>query len=371
MSIDIPEFPQTVGIPSLPTPGALTLTAGLAYESGYLTQATRETFDYDGGRSVGAADSEYGYTWENRAQLSAGDEGTTTADVETLTHVTGTDAWDASTQTALGRVKLYTATPGQVQVYWAHVGGGGSAKIGGAVIFQDGTKGRVYRVGVKNTDTLDWYEGKTPANSTAALGTGSQARGIWIGFIRRGVDLDAVYIDAAHTVDPTPAAATLITSVSAFFTSQLADCYAGRFAINAAGAATFDTTCKRVIDEGMVATPSSWMGAARPFAATQIETSIIQTGLYYNFGFENRKPTDAQLQQWLGDAENHQVWATAAPTYRLTWGTGGHAGSGSFAASGSAASSGTGTVLHLEITFTSDGTTRGSFDMRQPPPIAA
>lgn len=375
MSIDIPEFPQTVGIPSLPTPGALTLTAGLAYESGYLTQATRETFDYDGGRTVTATAN--GWTVFGWDKVSAADENTTLSGALTFTHEASSSALSNTVQTAPRRGRAYPRVLGYRQTWLAFVVGDDAANdlFSGIFCHPSGTATQPARIALKlasSVDKIDTYDGKNntgPTNATPSAGT--VTAGIWFGFSITGRDLEIVYAEGSVDTVPDLQSMTLDYTISNFFASEREQPVFGVFSLNFPGTPAFDTTVKRIVDEGMNPLQSEINGTSKNWAATQIETSLIQTGLYYDFGFENRKPTDAQLRQWLGDAENHQVWATAAPTYRLTWGTGGHAGSGSFAASGSAASSGTGAVLHVEITFTSDGTTRGSFDMRQAPPIAA
>lgn len=320
----------------------------------YLETAPRQVFDE--GRSVGAADSEYGWTWTNRGNVDSADEGSTTSGALTITHTTSTDVLDASTRTAPTRVKTYKAY-GHPQLWIAHIAGGGAAKISGIIVQESGAPGRLGRFGVKNTDSGDWYEGVGATNAAPTLTSGDQAAGIWVGVYRYKTEMRLLYISGqAFDSDTPPSLSDFTTAVTVanFFSSELVDCTVGFFALNVAGAATHVTEVRRFIDAD--AFPPGGVlvstGDARPFGSTQTSTTARPQALpEIDLGSASASFTDADAQALAQALVNLRPWDAAPVTCRFTRGASGLSGSGSYVAPSVVTVGGSGRYLLPEFQY--------------------
>lgn len=362
--------------PASPIPTGITPASGWELDGLFLRTAPRLTFDET--RALSGDYTTGGWSvLDTASSIKTGYEGTAAQGGATTFRWVQADgtttSWSTGGATTPGwRHKTVNLTPGHTHTLIGHVSAVGTGRAG-IFIARSGA--------VQEAHTISALDGGAQAmfrsiyNSSTKVditpNPASEALGLRLDFTSDACS--AYYYAGALDLTPTWIPVGTVASAIALQTGGVTTLAYGMWvASNAAVSGDQNYDFDHLDDLGM-APVGLWPSFGTRWGATRLPTSATaQDDLYYDYGFTNRRPTDAQLRTWLASCSNLLDGDSATLTFRLTWGAGAHAGhAGAFASAAAVSSSGSGKSLLVEVAYTSDGATVGSFYLGLPPPIAA
>lgn len=331
----------------------------------YIRTKRRTTFDAN--RAIAAASPEYGWTWQNRARVTA-DEGTTTAGAMTWDNDATSTDWLSPTFTGPHRYRIFPWPEGRTYVITARISNNADATFEyGFISAVDGGANTPFaRVGVGYQGAGGPHVGAQVAGFaavTSAITTGQRDTGIWVRLIISRSRVELYYSTSSSSTPPT--SWTYITGqspISAGFSGG--QIKLGQMAITVN---TSDTlVCKWLyydvawmddddtLNDGM--TGDLW-------PATQFDSSGTAQLLADDIDLGSDAPSvdNTRLRLILADLENRLQGDTATVTWAYKTSSTTGASAGTFRAAGSVVNDGAGgRYLRLWAKITSDGDTAGS-----------
>lgn len=326
--------------------------------TGLVLSPYRPTFDISGGRTVGAADSEYGWTWQNRAKVSAANEGTTLAGATTITATsTSSDFNISGARSAIMRYKTipFPASGGSFFCRLSHTTSG----RGGIFMMLGSDAQYASTLGMSNTTGLLFRTMRTTSTDVEVTGTPIVDGAGWL-----RMDIHAGAIQAWYAAD----AASVPSVWTHFGTHSHSWVYAttsaesllyGNYISNPSGVANIVTTIKYFDDRHMDPDGNRSVDYGQLWGATKLETSGYTITAAISCA-PNAVLSDATLRAALSAAiVDANPFDTTGWTMRAKRGG---APSGAYAAVSSLVQEATaGSGLYLDLKYTSsDGIKRGA-----------
>lgn len=332
----------------------------------FLQARDRTTFDVSGGRTIGAADSEYGWTWQNRAKVSAANEGTTLAGAATITATsTASDFNIMGARTAIMRYKTipFPSSGGSFFARLSHTTSG----RGGIFMMLGSDAQYASTLGMSNTTGLLFRTMRTTSTDVEVTGTPIVNGAGWL-----RMDISGGVIQAWYAAD----AADVPTVWTHFGTHSNAWVYAtttvetllfGQYISNPSAVSGIVTTFKHFDDRGMDATGLYSVDYGGLWCATKKETSAqAQTLPTIDLGTGIAVWGNTEARAWAQSVTNKRPLDLATVEWRMTRGTASVTGTGSWYAAGAIVVQGSGRYLLPEVRYTSDGTTTASIRLDVP-----
>lgn len=356
-----------------------TLQTGYELVRGILR--TKPVLNYPTARVVGAADSEFGSTWGNRAKLTAANENTTRANSLHMTHdATNTD-WTAGAQGCPYRMRPGIVWDGRpLRIYALIYSDGGVAYEGaGVVVAKSGALGTFIKalVGYNQTPAAISFN---PTNGSLypykTVTAGQRDAGIWIcieiasGDVLTGCRVDCYYNLTYSATRPAFSTFSKATTSGAF-----------QFAVSfipgdtlligemiqsvGTGAPLGGVESLEIIQASEEAN-----GAQAVFGGTQFAVSATRQSLVdaWDLGSASVTLSDADLRIALANLENTDpldsgaTWTFCASRGASAAAARTAAGTDPLVAATSAVWNGTGQFAAIRILATTTGATRGSLD---------
>jgi len=320
------------------------------YGNTYLSLLNQTDFTVSGGRAVGAADSEYGWTWNNRSVLNAADESSTVAGSLTLDLPAGVAYnWHNTVQDAPSRVKKYEATD-QIQHWYSFLGTDATAsenfELVSLLLYEDASLGSMMRVGVGWSASSDNQLSVRSGATTTNIGiTAGQKGGMWVRLSRLRKEVWASYnLSADGATLPT---SWTFAAVNTSAVTAEAPVWVGHTLQNGSGAGAVKGYIARYIDED--AFPGSRLQTTPKWSSVQYSSANPEIQLLADWDLVSTTATlnDAVIQNILTDAVNNLPGDSSTWTFSLKQSSTVSATSGTFQAPGSVTTSGTGRYVSL------------------------
>jgi len=317
----------------------------------YLSLENRTNFSISGGRTVGLADSEYGWTWVNRANLNSGDENITTSNAFTMSlALGGIYNWGGGGTNAPARTKQYTPSD-KIQYWYSFLGADSTANVDTELIslllYEKGDTSKFARIGVGHANASDnmlSYNINGVGGSVAI--TASQKAGMWVRIARSKTEL---WVSYNTSTDPSsvPTTWTLALSDSSALSDADIACEVGHVIQNGTGAGAVTGTIKKFIDEDAFAVSENLQ--AQTWSATQFDSSNTEIQLMddWDLGDNGVTLNEESIQNIMTDAVNKLHGNSATWTFSIKQATDTNATSGTFRSAGSIEVEGTGRYVSM------------------------
>lgn len=349
------------------------VTTGSNYEvitvngNKYLELQKRRTFPI--ARSIGAADSEYGWTWLNRASISGSStENTTVVSGANFVHEqVANTTWIAATHTAPVRYKTYTLLAGQNMQIVTKIAATASANFDQVqlLVWASGSNSNYVRVGVgydTGTKIVTQYTSNTNLNTT--ISASQMLDGVWFAVNITENNFSSYYNFSTSSTPPT--SGWLYNTGGQFIltTNHGRPLNVGQMIMNGHANPQTVTGSFNYFDVGITRNELANFVNPNPYVswpATQFDTSGTEQ-LIGEFDLVGSSATINQtaLRQLLADLENNQYLENATITWSAVQSDSSGASSGTFYSSSAVVVSGSGRYFRLWVKITSNGNQAGS-----------
>jgi hypothetical protein len=348
------------------------ITTGSNYEvitingNKYLQLQKRRTFPI--ARSIGAADSEYGWIWLNRISISGSStENTTVVSGANFVHAQSANTtWTAATQTAPVRYKTYTLLAGQNMQVVTKIAATGSLNFDQVqlLVWASGSNTNYVRVGVgydTGTKIVTQYTSNQNVNTT--ISASQMLDGVWFA-VNITEDNFSSYYNFSTSSTP-PASGWLYNTGGPFIlaTNHGRPLNVGQMIMNGHTNPQTVTGSFSYFDVGITRNELTNFVNPNPYVswpATQFDTSGTEQLIgEFDLG-SSATVNETALRQLLSDLENNQYLENATITWSAVQSSSSGAASGTFYSSNAVVISGSGRYFRLWVKITSNGNQAGS-----------
>lgn len=337
-------------------------TAGTEYElvteggARYLRLKRHVLFDR-AARAIAAADSEFGWTWANRARIVAGDEDTTAADACYLEHDGAASAYDSAVTSGPFRYRTYKNGVYTFDLTARVVQSGtNDGDHVGIVISNPTTPTKLMRL-------IIGYQGGSPTVScqdsagggfSVVIAAGAvNTDGTWLRIVRLGTSFVVLY-SVTNQATPPSDWTVLYTSIDqAHFQQGFPTSFRAGITLNGSGTAAFNATVlyyddRATYTQDLDGVQETW--GAQGYASTGPEIQILDD---WDLGAAAPALSQASVRAALGDAVNRLPGDAGAWTFSVKQSATVGATSGAFAAASALTISGTGRYVSVWAKCTS------------------
>jgi len=335
----------------------------------YLQLQKRRTFPI--ARSIGASDSEYGWTWLNRTSISGSStENTTVVSGANFVHAQAQTTWfSTTTHTAPVRYKTYPLGAGESIQVVARIAATGSANYEQVqiLIWTSGSNGNYFRTGVGydlfSAGPRVLTQHTTNQNILISISASQMLDGVWFAVNLTEDNFSSYYNFSTSSTPPT--SGWQYNTGSSFILSpnygrplnigqMIMTDHANPQTVTGSFK-YFDVNITRNELAGFVNTSQYVQWPATQFDTSGTEQLIGE----YDLG-SSATVNQTILRQLLADLENNQYLENATITWSAVQSNSSGASSGTFYSSSSVVVSGSGRYFRLWVKITSNGNQAGS-----------